>query len=309
MGNTKISADGLSDTVFLVTFVDAPVFGQHTTLRNDNKKLLMKIITTIAALLISASAFSSTPHKYRLVWEDHFNGSTYDSSTWSKIPRGKADWKRHKSEADSLYAVRDGKLILRGAVNTNPSADTARYVTGGLYTRYKRTIAYGKVEVRAMFGSAQGAWPAIWMLPDRDIKWPEGGEIDIMEHLNHDTIAYQTVHSYYTHTLKKDQNPPHGSTLPIDRDGFNTYAVEILPDSLVFSINGRTSFAYPRIETTDKGQYPFGEPFYLLVDMQIEGSWVGKADPKQLPVEMEVDWVKFYELDNEPGNNHPLPAD
>ena len=31
--------------------------------------------------------------------------------------------------------------------------------------------------------------------------------------------------------------------------------------------------------------------------MQIEGSWVGKADPKQLPVEMEVDWVKFYELE------------
>lgn len=31
--------------------------------------------------------------------------------------------------------------------------------------------------------------------------------------------------------------------------------------------------------------------------MQIEGSWVGKADPKLLPVEMEIDWVKFYELE------------
>lgn len=30
--------------------------------------------------------------------------------------------------------------------------------------------------------------------------------------------------------------------------------------------------------------------------MQIQGAWVGKADPKQLPVEMQVDWVKFYEL-------------
>ena len=74
------------------------------------------------------------------------------------------------------------------------------------------------------------------MLPDAEIKWPEGGEIDIMEHLNHDTIAYQTIHTYYTHVLKKDQNPPHGSTLPIDRDGFNTYAVEILPDSIILSI-------------------------------------------------------------------------
>lgn len=258
----------------------------------------MKIITTIAALLISAASLAQTsPHKYQLVWQDHFNAKTFDSHSWSKIPRSaNADWKRHMSDADSLYAVRDGKLILRGAVNTYLEADTARFVTGGLYTKHKRTIKYGKVEVRAKFGSAQGAWPAIWMLPDDEIKWPEGGEIDIMEHLNHDNIAYQTVHTYYTHVLKKDQNPPHGSTLPIDRDGFNTYTVEILPDSLVFSINGRTSFSYPRIETNEKGQYPFGTPFYLLVDMQIQGSWVGKADPKQLPVEMEIDWVKFYEL-------------
>lgn len=151
----------------------------------------MKITTAIAALLFCTAALASTPHKYRLVWQDHFDGNTYDYLSWSKIPRGNADWKRHMSDADSLYAVRDGRLVLRGAVNTHRDADTARYVTGGLYTKHKRTIRHGKVEVRAKFGSAQGAWPAIWMLPDAEIKWPEGGEIDIMEHLNHDTIAYQ----------------------------------------------------------------------------------------------------------------------
>lgn len=257
----------------------------------------MKITTTLISLLMAMTAMATTPHKYRLVWQDHFKGTTYDGKSWTKIPRGKADWNRHMSHADSLFAVRDGKLILRGCVNTNLTADTARFVTGGLYTRHKRTIKYGKVEVRAKLGRAQGAWPAIWMLPDSESsQWPDGGEIDIMEHLNHDTIAYQTVHSYYTYVLKKDQTPPHGSTLGIDRDGYNTYAVEILPDSLVFSINGRTSFSYPRIDTTDKGQYPFGTPYYLLIDMQIQGAWVGKADPTQLPVEMQVDWVKFYEL-------------
>jgi hypothetical protein len=30
--------------------------------------------------------------------------------------------------------------------------------------------------------------------------------------------------------------------------------------------------------------------------MQIEGQWVGKADPKDYPVEMWIDWVKMYEL-------------
>ena len=256
----------------------------------------MKLSTAIIAMLIGTMpATAATPRKYRLVWQDHFNGTAVDSRSWTKIPRGKSDWCRNMSAADSLYAVRDGNLVLRGAVNTNLAQDTARYVTGGLYTKDKRTIGYGKVEVRAKLGCARGAWPAIWMLPNKG-KWPDGGEIDIMEHLNHDTIAYQTVHSYYTYVLKHNDNPQHGSTLPIDRDGYNTYAVEILPDSLVFSVNGRTSFAYPRIDTTEKGQYPFGTPYYLLIDMQVQGTWVGPADPRDYPVDMRVDWVKFYEL-------------
>ena len=92
----------------------------------------MKITTTIAALLLCTAALASTPHKYRLVWQDHFDGNPYDNHSWSKIPRGTADWKRPKSDAATLNAVRDGRLVLRGAVNTHRDADTARYVTGGL---------------------------------------------------------------------------------------------------------------------------------------------------------------------------------
>lgn len=247
------------------------------------------------ALLLTASLSAQKP-RYKLIWKDDFKASSFDTDSWSKISRGTSPWNRHMSPADSLYAVRDGCLVLRGIPNQLVPNDTARYLTGGLYTRGKRTIEYGKVEVRAKLGCAKGAWPAIWMLPDTPIKWPNGGEIDIMEHLNHDSKVYQTVHTYYTHTLGLDRTPPHGTSKPIDRDGFNTYAVEILPDSLVFSINGVSTFTYPRIKTDKEGQYPFGTPFYLLIDMQIGGDWVGKVSPEELPVEMYVDWVKMYRL-------------
>ena len=92
----------------------------------------MKIATTLISLFVAVTTMATTPHKYRLVWQDHFKGTTYDSKSWTKIPRGNADWKRHMSYADSLFAVRDGNLILRGCVNTNLQADTARFVTGGL---------------------------------------------------------------------------------------------------------------------------------------------------------------------------------
>ena len=52
----------------------------------------------------------------------------------------------------------------------------------------------------------------------------------------------------------------------------------------------------PCIQTDKEGQYPFDRPYYLLIDMQTEGSWVGKATKSELPVEMEIDWVKMYDL-------------
>jgi hypothetical protein len=30
--------------------------------------------------------------------------------------------------------------------------------------------------------------------------------------------------------------------------------------------------------------------------MQLGGNWVGRIDPDDLPVEMEIDWVRFYDF-------------
>lgn len=116
----------------------------------------MKSIIIAFSLLWSIVSFAATPHKYKLVWQDTFKGATFDKKSWTKIPRGTADWNRHMSYADSLYAVGNGKLILRGVVNKTEKQDTARYITGGLYTKDKRTIRYGKVEVKAKLGRLAG---------------------------------------------------------------------------------------------------------------------------------------------------------
>jgi hypothetical protein len=66
------------------------------------------------------------------------------------------------------------------------------------------------------------------------------------------------------------------------------------PDSLSFDINGLHTFTYPRIETDKEGQFPFNRDYHLLIDMQLGGSWVGRVEPVDLPVEMRIDWVRFY---------------
>ena len=76
---------------------------------------------------------------------------------------------------DSCYAMQDGNLILRGIANHTQKNDTAPYLTGGVYTKGKKLFTGGRVEVCAGLQAAKGAWPAIWMLPEK-AEWPKGGE-------------------------------------------------------------------------------------------------------------------------------------
>lgn len=256
--------------------------------------LMLLVFSTVA--LVSSCSDRKSSDGWTLVWEENFDGLEYDESVWTKIPRGTAHWNDQMSLNDACFEMRDGKLVLKGIVNPDVKTDTMPYITGGLYTKGKQSFHRGRIEVKAKMQDARGAWPAIWLMPsDTCQAWPYGGEIDIMERLNADSIAYQTVHSHYTYNLKIGDNPPQGSSGPIDPADFNVYALEMYQDSLVFFINDKRTFCYPRIETDKEGQFPFDQPYYLKIDMQLGGSWVGPVHMEDLPVEMEVDWVRFYQ--------------
>jgi hypothetical protein len=120
-------------------------------------------------------------------------------------------------------------------------------------------------------------------------------EIDILESENR-WIARQAAHSYYSMHLKKATN--YHIQQRIDTERYNVYAVEILPDLLIFSINNKETFRYKRIEGAGVEQYPFGTEYYLMLDMQVGGdtSWLPVPDPKTFPAYMDIDWVKMYKL-------------
>ncbi len=102
-------------------------------------------------------------NKYKLVWQAISREAPLMLNHGVRFrvtdPTGSA----HMSYDDRLYEVKDGTLILYGVNNDGTyqydlngdgklEADTARFVTGGLYTKHKKTIEYGKVEVRAKLG-------------------------------------------------------------------------------------------------------------------------------------------------------------
>ncbi|MGW9687048.1 glycoside hydrolase family 16 protein [Flagellimonas sp. 2504JD1-5] len=239
-----------------------------------------------------------TDRDWKVVWEDHFITPILDENKWTKIPQGKADWNDQMTDKDArCFDWKDGKLHLNGIKNTDSLTDSRTYLTGGIYTKGKFAFQYGKIEIRAKLESAQGAWPAMWMLSEQNKygAYPRNGEIDIMEHLNFDDIFYQTTHSYYTLELKQKDNPPYYATTSFNKNEFNTFGLEWYPDKLVYTLNGTPTFTYPKVDGVDATQWPFDQPFYILIDQQLGGSWVGDVNLEQLPVRMIIDWVKVYQ--------------
>ena len=233
-------------------------------------------------------------YEWELVWEDDFNGTELDSKSWSRVPRGSSDWNNTMSSREDLVYLEDGNLVLLGKVNDGTGTETTTFVTGGVAGMSKKTFALAKFEVRAKFNHVTGFWPAIWLLAQGK-SWPNGGEIDIMEHLNFDSFVYQTVHSNYTQHVN-DKNPPHSTTARIQTGDYNVYAVEIHKDSLCFSVNDKHTLTYPRVAgLTD--QFPWADnSFYFILSNQVEGSWVGSATrPEQFPTELRIDWVRVYQ--------------
>ena len=116
--------------------------------------------------------------------------------------------------------------------------DERPFITGGVCSKGLRSVKNGRIEVRARYDCGEGFWPAIWLMPDINIRHPYGGEIDIMEHLNYDDIAFQTVHT--PHTLFKHEPSIQNYVMgPIDKAQFNTYAVEVNNSEIIFYINGK----------------------------------------------------------------------
>ena len=233
---------------------------------------------------------------WELIWEDSFDKADLDETKWSKIKRNSADWGNYMSHNAACFEIKRGKIYLKGILNEGNAQDTSRFLTGGISTQGKFAFQYGKIEIRAKLENAKGAWPAIWMLADQPKygAYPRNGEIDLMEHLSFEDQIYQTVHSYYTLELKQKTNPPYFTKVPLETEKFNTYGLEWSSDSLVFTVNGERTFIYPRVENVDPTQWPFDQSFYLMIDMQLGGSWVGDVDPADLPVSMIIDWVRVY---------------
>src|SRR6185312_14569394 len=133
---------------------------------------------------------------YQLVWSDEFNGTSVDPNNWV-FETGGGGWGNKELEyyQAANATVSNGNLVItakKQRVGAN-AYTSARMKTQGLHQ-----FTYGRIEARVKLPVVKGLWPAFWMLGSNitTVNWPNCGEIDVMEHINTDSLVYGTIHWY-----------------------------------------------------------------------------------------------------------------
>ena len=92
--------------------------------------------------------------------------------------------------------MHNGKLYIRAIKKKDGERD---FTSARLTTHNRAAWKYGYFEIKVKMPNGMGAWPAIWMMQEYNnekIKWPRGGEIDIVEHCSRlENLLLFSLHS------------------------------------------------------------------------------------------------------------------
>lgn len=243
-------------------------------------------------------------------FSEEFAGSTIDRSTWQfDTSRNALGWynneRQYYSAARPKNArIENGALVIeahREKLSKARFADWGgqAYSSARIVTR--RAYGYGFYEVRAKLPCGRGAWPAIWMLPSSG-KWPDAGEIDIMEMVGWDpNVIHATLHSAaFNHGL--------GTQRGAERRVANSctdyvrYQLEWKPDSITIGINDRGFMRVANDQPGGAAAWPFTRPYQLILNVAVGGDWGGQkgVDDKSFPQALRVDYVRYWQSGDGP---------
>ena len=260
-------------------------------------KILLAFITCIAV----TACVSSLPAqvKRKLVWSDEFNYKGLpDSGKWGYDVGGDG-WGNHElqyytSKKLSNARVENGYLVIEA--KKEPIGKNA-YSSARLVTRGKYDFTYGHIDVRARLPRGVGTWPAIWMLGSATpLKWPDDGEIDIMEHVGYNQgVIHASAHTRkYFHSIGTQKTAT--ASLPDCSEAFHVYSLEWDTESITMLIDNKPYFNFKN-EHSGKEAWPFDKPFHLLLNIAVGGDWGGQkgVDERIFPQKMEIDYVRVYQ--------------
>ena len=254
-----------------------------------------------------------------LVFADEFDSGSLDRTKWNV--EGIDFWVNNEQQAyvdspdtiqfvDGIEGADGGALALKPVYR--PGVDTrtdrkADFISGRINSKGKVEFVHGRAEARIKMPADEGVWPAFWLLGNG--KWPDTGEIDIMEYVGEPDWIGVALHGpgYSGETpLVNKFFFPEG----LDVTDWHTYAVEWTGDRIDFLIDGHLHYRVTRPMVENYGDWRFDNDKYLILNFALGGAYPFKTNRIEKPyngmpqqtvdaikagdVAMYVDWVRVW---------------
>ncbi|MCT2536644.1 carbohydrate binding domain-containing protein [Aquibacillus koreensis] len=249
---------------------------------------------------------------WELLWNDEFDGTAVDNTKWgfqngTGAEYGLDGWGNDEQQyyQEENATVDDGKLIIEAKKET---VGNKPYTSTRLFTAPTFAKKYGKFEAAIKLPKGDGLWPAFWMMPKDSVygEWASSGEIDIME-------ARGRIPNEIGGTIHYGGNWPNntfsGGAYEFeegdDITNYHVYSVEWEPGEIRWYVDGElyhTETKWDSIGANQPAKYafpaPFDQEFYIILNLAVGGTFDGGRTPDDadLPAQMEVDYVRVYEL-------------
>ncbi len=235
---------------------------------------------------------------------DEFDGKAVDRTKWKfDTSRNAVGWYNNERQyyGNALLnnaRIDHGALVIEARKQTlsrERFSDWGKqaYTSAKLVSR--KPYGYGFYEIRAQLPCGRGIWPAIWMLPSTG-KWPDNGEIDIMEMVGWDPgVVHATLHTgKFNHRMNTQRGAQ--KRVPTSCTAFHRYQLDWTPQAITIGIDDR---AYMRIANDQPGgaaAWPFTKPYDLILNVAVGGDWGGQKgiDDSSFPQAMTVDYVRYW---------------
>ena len=275
---------------------------------------------TIIAHAQTKAQKAAKPKKEEIVFFDDFNGPSLDRSKWNVVvTRNNVVNNELQAYVDSsatLYiahgkeaaGAKNGVLVINPIYSkgfVTKEGKQLDFLSGRIDSRDKVMFTYGSVSARMKLPAGTGFWPAFWALGNG--RWPDIGEIDIMENVGEPDWISAALHG-----------PKYSGETPIvnkvflkntDITDWHVYSVDWTQDSLIFKVDNEMYYRVTRPMIETYGKWAFDNPKYLIVNLALGGAYPAKTNGVKLPYygfpestlqllkdgkgKVLVDWVKI----------------
>ena len=280
-------------------------------------------LAAVAALGLSVAALgaarASLSARTELVFFDDFSGPELDRSRWGVIVTGRTvnnEQQAYVDSPDTIYLTRgpeaggaeNGALVIHPRFSegfTSPEGRRYDFISGRLEGRGKAEFTYGTVSARIRLAAGAGLWPAFWTLGTG--RWPDTGEMDVMENVGEPSWTSVALHGpgYSGSTpLSKRQTLPEGQNI----EGWHIYSMDWTATGFVFKVDDTEIYRVTRAMVEQYGRWAYDNPKFLILNVAVGGNYPQAVNHAQTPypgvpagtvdlikagrATMVVDWVR-----------------